>query len=502
MCGGGETCTTCAADCGPCGTRALTLSHVANGGGFDNVAGLTDKNLQVKVASGISPNCVEYALGGAHTLRSARLLEDNDGAWHVDTWKLEYDSGAGYRNAFDYTDTPRAMPTWNEVDFADVAGATRVKVCLQNNGPIEAAELELYGEPSQGGASCGDNSCAAGESCTSCPWDCGRCPGGVPGLDSRPTNLDCIAGSATSQPPRFLSEHPCVDFVANPPTFGQGVLPFEINQSFWSDGAVKQRLFALPQGSSFTAGPDGDLTLPPGAVTIKNFTWDGEYIETRFFVRHAEGSYGAYTYQWNDAQSEAELVDGETGAARALENGPVWTYPSRARCFDCHSEAAGFSLGLETRQLNRDRFYAASNRSANQFRTLVALGMISGGPGELAPFASLSEAQASLAARARAYLHINCSNCHRPGGPGYGLADYRFDTAFANSNTCNKPSILAAFSGMDLIEPGDHASSVVWLRSSRRGADQMPPIASSVVDLSGTTVLADWIESLSGCPTQ
>jgi hypothetical protein len=128
--------------------------------------------------------------------------------------------------------------------------------------------------------------------------------------------------------------------------------------------------------------------------------------------------------------------------------------------------------------------------------------MISGGPGELAPFASLSEAQASLAARARAYLHINCSNCHRPGGPGYGLADYRFDTAFAKSNTCDKPSILAAFSGMDLIEPGDHASSVVWLRSSKRGADQMPPIASSVVDLSGTTVLADWIESLSGCPTQ
>jgi hypothetical protein len=126
--------------------------------------------------------------------------------------------------------------------------------------------------------------------------------------------------------------------------------------------------------------------------------------------------------------------------------------------------------------------------------------MLSGQTSEHAPLPAPGESAASLEARARAYLHVNCGTCHRPGGPGYGLADYRYDTPWASARACNEPSILAAYPGYDLVEPGDHARSVVWLRAQTRGDNQMPPLASTLVDGPGASLLSHWIDELSGCP--
>ena len=32
---------------------------------------------------------------------------------------------------------------------------------------------------------------------------------------------------------------------------------------------------------------------------MKNFKWQGKLFETRFFVRHNDGSYYGYSYEWN-----------------------------------------------------------------------------------------------------------------------------------------------------------------------------------------------------------
>jgi uncharacterized repeat protein (TIGR03806 family) len=503
-CNGSETCSSCSADCGTCssGPVELTLSHVSNSGGWSNVAGITDGNLNDKVSSGTSPNCVTYDLGGTYTLTSARLLEDNAGAWSIATWKLQYDTGSGFVDAFAYANTPNAMPTWNNVDFPDVAGVTRVNVCVQNpTGPVELAEVEVYGVAGAA-AACGDFICNGSETCATCPWDCDTCASAQMGLDARPSNSACLAGASNALPPTQLTSSPCFTTVANPPVMAPGVMPYTIAEPFWSDAAVKSRYFALPNGTTFSVGADGDFTLPPGAVTIKSFQWQGQYFETRFFVRYTDGTYGAWTYMWNDAQTQATLVDAVNGASKTLAGGHVWSYPTRQQCFDCHSSAAGFSLGIETRQLNVNQTYPSTGRTVNQFDTLSAIGMLSGNLNSLPPFPGHNTAAVALHQRAQAYLHVNCSNCHRPGGPGYGTADYRYDTPFGSKNVCNQESFLTAYPGLDLIEPGSHDASVVWLRMSQRNQNFMPPIASKLADTEGASVLSQWIDALVGCPSR
>jgi uncharacterized repeat protein (TIGR03806 family) len=501
-CGAGETCDGCPADCGVCDETPapLRLTRTADGGGWSNVAGLTDGNLVDKVSTGVSPACVEYALDAPSTVTSARLLEDNAGAWSVTSWSVDVDSGAGFAPLFANAATPNPMPVWNDVDPADADGVTRVRVCLAHAGVVEAAELEVWGVARP--VVCGDRRCSSTETCGACPWDCGTCPGGAPGLDARPVNPGCVATDPHEAPPPLLGMSPCVVTVANPPVFAEGVVPYGLAEPFWSDGAVKTRHLALPDGATLAVGADGDVTLPPGAVTIKSFQHQGRLIETRFFVRFSDGTYGAWTYAWNEEETEAALVDPAVGAARTLPGGQLWRYPTRSQCFDCHAEAAGWSLGLEARQLDSDLRYPATGRTANQLRTLDAVGMLSGDTAPRAPLPAHDDERASLQLRAEAYLHVNCSNCHRPGGTGHGSADYRYDTPFAQKNVCNRRAILDAYPGLDLVEPGAHDQSVVWLRMSQRVASFMPPLGSTVADAPGAALLARWIDGLAGCPAE
>ncbi|MGW8257442.1 MAG: hypothetical protein ACWGMZ_08160, partial [Thermoguttaceae bacterium] len=81
---------------------------------------------------------------------------------------------------------------------------------------------------------------------------------------------------------------------------------------------------------------------------------------------------------WNDEQTEAHLLDGALSKVFRVEmpNGPVdrsWYFPSRADCLACHSKAAGFVLGLNTRQMHRQGDYAG--RRVDQIEELDRLGV-------------------------------------------------------------------------------------------------------------------------------
>ena len=120
--------------------------------------------------------------------------------------------------------------------------------------------------------------------------------------------------------------------------------------------------------------------------------------------------------------------------------GQTWQFPSEAQCLQCHSAAAGYTLGLEIGQLNGDFGYPAPGRTANQLTTLNGIDTLTPAltqtPAQLPvipdPFGS-----AAPGLRARAYLHTNCANCHRPGGPAQGDLDFRFTTALASTNACD-----------------------------------------------------------------
>jgi len=306
-----------------------------------------------------------------------------------------------------------------------------------------------------------------------------------------------VAGSAapTNPVPTLLSQTGCVD-TANPTQPASGLIPYAPSAPFWSDDASKQRWMALPTGTTITVQADGDWTFPNGSVLMKNFVLNGELIETRLFMRHTDtGNWGGYTYRWNATHTEANLVSGGLVTTAA---GQDWIYPSESQCLQCHTSAAGRTLGLETSQLNTSFTYAATGRTANQLTTLQTIGMFSAAPTTMPALPDPADATQPLAGRARAYLHTNCSQCHRPGGGTPVNLDLRHSTSIAASGTCNvaPASGNLGVAGAQIILPGDASRSVLYLRANRRDANGMPPVGSHRIDTQGVALLQQWINGM------
>ena len=303
------------------------------------------------------------------------------------------------------------------------------------------------------------------------------------------------AGSPPDPMPLHLADTGCVD-PSDPKKPAAGLIPFDVNAPLWSDGAAKRRWLALPDGARITVGADGDFALPPRSVAMKSFELGGKLVETRLFVRYGDGSYGGYSYEWNDGATNAVLLP---GAKQRQVGGQTWTYPSRAQCLQCHTAAAGYFLGLELGQLNRDTFYPPTSRTANQLATLAHVGVFDAPlaqPGALPRFERDTTDRA-----ARGWLHANCAGCHRPGGPtGTGL-DLRYATALGAMGVCDVVPGAGdlGVAGARLLLPGDPARSVLSLRAHLVGAGQMPPLARAVVDAKGTAALDAWIGSFPSC---
>jgi uncharacterized repeat protein (TIGR03806 family) len=303
--------------------------------------------------------------------------------------------------------------------------------------------------------------------------------------------------------PQRLSKTGCVD-PADAKKPAAGLVGYTVNAPLWSDGAQKDRWLAIPDGKNITVkDADGDFDFPNGTVLMKTFTVGGKRIETRLFMRHDDGGWNGYTYEWLDDQSDAVLLP--AGKTKNLGT-QTWTFPSRSDCVSCHSDAAGRSLGLELGQLNGDYVYSTNNLIANQLKTLDHIGMFDKPLGkpvdQLIAYPDPYGTAAPLDVRARAYLHSNCSNCHRPKGGGRGNMDLRFGSAFADTKTCNVDPEAGdiGVAGGKLVVPGAPEKSILALRPHSPAANRMPPLASSVVDAPGVMVLDDWIRGIAACP--
>src|SRR5436309_10450495 len=51
----------------------------------------------------------------------------------------------------------------------------------------------------------------------------------------------------------------------------EGLIAYDINAPFWSDGAQKQRWMALPPGQHLEFSPAGEWIFPAGTVFVKHF---------------------------------------------------------------------------------------------------------------------------------------------------------------------------------------------------------------------------------------
>jgi uncharacterized repeat protein (TIGR03806 family) len=295
--------------------------------------------------------------------------------------------------------------------------------------------------------------------------------------------------------PTTLSATGCFD-AAHPGQVAPGVLPYDVNSPLWSDGAVKERFMALPDGARIHVEADGDFTFPVGTVLIKSFSLGGKRVETRLLVRHTDGAWGGYTYEWNAAQTDAALLDADKTVQ--LPGGQSWTFPSRAQCVQCHTAAAGGSLGPEIAQLNRDLAYPGG-LTANQLATLDHIGLFDGAldllPSELPQLSRPSDPSRPLEPRAKAYLHANCSFCHRPLGTGRGPADFRAATPLSNMGVCDAAPTVGdlGVANARLLAPGASARSIISVRMHALDDRRMPPVGRALVDSDGTAVVDGWI---------
>ncbi len=308
-------------------------------------------------------------------------------------------------------------------------------------------------------------------------------------------------GAPVETPALKLSETGCVD-PADPKSFVSGVIHYEVNARLWSDSAEKWRGFALPEGKTITVDESGDWHFPAGSVLVKDFRVAGQRVETRFLVNRS-GHWAGYSFAWNEQGTDAELV---TQAQTRIINGLRWDYPA-GQCFECHTQAVDITLGPENQQLNKEAFFPATGIRANQLGTFASIGLLSVSTAtpldRLPALVDPLDENASLASRARSYLHANCSGCHRPFSNGRGTLDMRAQTRLADLGGCGVPASFGragSRSGL-LIAPGDGADSVLVRRmASEDPALRMPPLGTRQVDEAGVAVVREWIDALQGCP--
>ncbi len=294
-----------------------------------------------------------------------------------------------------------------------------------------------------------------------------------------------------------LSATGCVD-AANPSLPSTAMIPYNVESQLWSDSATKERYLALPDNTKIDLASDGDFLFPVGSVLLKHFKLGDKYIETRLFARGQLGWQG-FSYEWRDDQTDATLLaDGKEKTIDTI----LWQYPSPAQCLVCHTQAANFSLGLETLQLNASMSY--SGISANQLDTLAHIQLFSSvmtTTQKAQKLFPLDHPSATLAQRARSYLHSNCSGCHRPAGVSSVNLDLRFSTTLTAMNACDARPMVEDLGIVNarLIAPGEPARSVLLARMKVRDGNQMPTLGTHLVDEAAVQVVSDWISGLTGC---
>ncbi len=287
-----------------------------------------------------------------------------------------------------------------------------------------------------------------------------------------------------SQFPRKLSETGLFkDTAAQTPA--AGVLPFEIAEPMWQDGATATRFVALPEGKSIKV--DKNIVVwPTDSALARTITWPAtkQPIETQ--VLHFDGdSWNGYSYRWNDQGTDAELVAAD-GAEFTVQKQP-WRIHGRAECARCHNNWSGFALGFQPDQLvsiggNKpaeapglyDRFFL--ERLKNHL-------------------VSSHDAKAALETRTRSWLHANCAHCHRRHGGGSVPLMLNADLPTAETMMNSEKPSRGDFALTDglVISPGKPENSVLLARIARSGNGHMPMIGAREVDPHGFQLLWDWI---------
>jgi uncharacterized repeat protein (TIGR03806 family) len=292
-----------------------------------------------------------------------------------------------------------------------------------------------------------------------------------------------------------------------------GMIEYEVAVPFWSDNALKRRWIALPAGARVGFDPDRAWEVPPGTALVKHFdipigAGQTRRLETRVLLHQPASAtspahWVGVTYRWNAQQTDANLLTSALDESIALDTGSgpeqqPYHYPAPFECLQCHNPVAGDVLGLRTAQMNHD--FAYPGGSANQLSAWQCAGLLTPNPGSPAVHAKLadpSDAALHRTIRSRAWLDVNCSMCHLPGGLAPGAIDLRRQPLLGDMNAIGVAPTQGSLGipNARRIFAGSSGQSVLWARvqSSQVGV-HMPP-QGRAVDPAAIELLRQWIDA-------
>ena len=275
-----------------------------------------------------------------------------------------------------------------------------------------------------------------------------------------------------------------------------GVVPYGVNVEPWTDGAIGERWVAIPGDAKIRlAEGKQPASYPDGTVLVKHLSLPRGRrmppirLETQL-LHFQRGTWRPYSYLWDDAGSDATLVDA-IGADRPVrtngeESERTWHVMATNECKLCHNGESGYVLGFVPNQLRLSSLDVLQNAPFDR-------------PDDPLRLVNPHDRVEKLDDRARSYLHVNCSMCHQPGGNAIVSFYLRRDMPFDKLNT-SKGTGIGTFGMPDarIIAPGDPYRSVLLYRMSKLGYARMPYIGSRVVDSAGIALIEEWIRSLPG----
>lgn len=280
----------------------------------------------------------------------------------------------------------------------------------------------------------------------------------------------------------------------------KGVQTFTPAHTLWSDAADKTRWIFLPAGKTIDASDPSSWVFPVGTKAWKEFRVDGKRIETRIYEKTDPDRWGKATYQWNDDDTAATRV----GMKDFMIGSRGYHIPSGTECSDCHGGRKDQLLGFEQAALGLDGAQGIT------LADLVAKKRITHLQGET--HLELGDDGSGVAEPALGWIHINCGvSCHNanPNSKGYAR-DMRLDLDpteldgrdasefLVVKTTVGQDAKTMRWAGQKRIVAGDPENSLLYVLITQRGdkQQQMPPIASLMVDEANSAIIGEWISKL------
>jgi len=292
----------------------------------------------------------------------------------------------------------------------------------------------------------------------------------------------------------------------------EGIVPYQLNSSLFTDYAFKKRFIKFPTGTFASYHPSDVLQFPEGTVLIKNFFYPADFrkpeeniriVETRLLILES-GNWKTLPYIWNDEQTEAYLdvagknIPIEWTHIDGSKKQVLYSVPNMNQCKSCHMKGDKIApIGPTARQLNGDM------NGKNQLEQLATLGLVHDLPplNTVPKLAAYDDEKVALNDRARAWLEVNCAHCHRSDGPAktsglHLLADVSNSYELGIGKAPVAAGRGSGGRSFDII-PGKPDESILYYRiNSVDPGVMMPELGKKLIHEEGVALIKEWIEKM------